>query len=275
MSGRPQLICCDVDGTLLDDRERIPADVRAVIRRAVSAGAQFALATGRPPRWIAPVLEQLDLYPICVCANGAIVYDSATDTMLDVAALAPDTLCQVVEIATRGLAPFGGASFAVERSGDSAWADESELFLVSPDYVPAWVSEGHATAPLAQLCSHPAIKLLIRNEQLTSAQIFDVLAPLIPGELAHTTFSIPDGLVEVSAPGVTKARGVAYIAASIGVAAADVVAFGDMPNDCDMLRWAGFGVAMANAVPEVQEAADSVTRSNNDSGVAAVLERWF
>ena len=75
--------------------------------------------------------------------------------------------------------------------------------------------------------------------------------------------------------GVTKAHGLAEVASRFGVAAADVVAFGDMPNDLEMLRWAGHGVAMGNAHPELQAAADEVTAHHDEDGVALVLERWF
>lgn len=276
MTGEPPLlIASDVDGTLIDDRERIPPVVRAAIRRAVSAGTVFALSTGRPPRWIHPVLSQLALKPVCVCANGAIVYDAATDTMLDVRNLSPEALRAIARIAEDALAPHGGAGFAVERAGESAWDSERELFLVSPNYVPAWFSEDNGMVPLDELIGEPAIKLLIRNEHLTSAEIFELIAPRIPAELAHVTYSVPDGLIEVAAPGVTKARGVQFLAERIGAGPADVIAFGDMPNDIEMLQWAGLGVAMANARPEVKAAADEITLSNNEGGIAAVLERWY
>ncbi|MEJ6013225.1 HAD family hydrolase [Corynebacterium sp. H127] len=272
---QPLLICSDVDGTLIDDRERIPMDVRHAIRSAVSAGTVFALATGRPPRWIHPVLKQLELAPVCVCANGAIVYDAASDTMLDVCNLDPAALRVIAAIAKDVLAPFGGAGFAVERSGSSAWAPEKELFLVSPNYVPAWFSEENGMVPEAELLGEPAIKLLIRNEHLTSARIYELIAPRVSPDIAHLTFSVPDGLIEVAAPGVTKARGTSYLAAAIGAEAKDVVAFGDMPNDIEMLQWAGLGVAMGNARPEVKAVADIVTESNNEGGIARVLGQWF
>ena len=69
--------------------------------------------------------------------------------------------------------------------------------------------------------------------------------------------------------------GVAEVARRLGVPAADVVAFGDMPNDLEMLRWAGHGVAMGNAHPALREVADEVTATNADDGPAVVLERWF
>ncbi|MFC6591411.1 HAD family hydrolase [Deinococcus lacus] len=81
--------------------------------------------------------------------------------------------------------------------------------------------------------------------------------------------------MEVAAEGLTKAAGLARLCEHLGVAQAEVLAFGDAPNDAEMLAWAGHGVAMANAHPEALAAADAVTLSNEEDGVAAVLESLF
>ena len=89
------------------------------------------------------------------------------------------------------------------------------------------------------------------------------------------TYSTNNGLVEIVPLGISKATGVEELARPQGITAEDVVAFGDMPNDVPMLRWAGLGVAMGNAHPDAVAAADEVTASNTDDGVARVLERWW
>jgi hydroxymethylpyrimidine pyrophosphatase-like HAD family hydrolase len=91
----------------------------------------------------------------------------------------------------------------------------------------------------------------------------------------EVTYSSNSGLIEVSAAGVTKAAGLAWVCAHLEVPADKVVAFGDMPNDVPMLTWAGHGVAMANAHDELLAVADEVTAPNSEDGVAQVLERWF
>ncbi len=89
------------------------------------------------------------------------------------------------------------------------------------------------------------------------------------------TFSIGEGLLELSAPNVTKASGLEELGNILGVSAEDVIAFGDMANDIEMVRWAGTGVAMGNAIDALKQVADEVTTSNDDFGVARVLERIF
>jgi hydroxymethylpyrimidine pyrophosphatase-like HAD family hydrolase len=89
------------------------------------------------------------------------------------------------------------------------------------------------------------------------------------------TYSTNNGLVEIVPLGISKATGVDELARPLGITAEGVVAFGDMPNDVPMLGWAGLGVAMGNAHPDAVAAADEVTASNAEDGVARVLERWW
>ncbi|MBD8031165.1 HAD family hydrolase [Corynebacterium gallinarum] len=272
----PKLVASDVDGTLIDSAERVPARLREVITRMTAQGTAMALSTGRPARWIYTVLEQLPVRPVCVCANGAVIYDSATDRILKAHTLAPETMVEVVALAEAAMADHGGVSFAVERAGRSAFDNVDELFLVTPEYSHAWPTlDDHGVVPITTLISEPATKLLLRSDFLESKEMFDRLRPVIPEEVGHVTFSMSGGLLEVAAPGVTKALGVSYLAELLGVAQEDVITFGDMPNDIEMLQWAGRGVAMGNARPEVKAVSDFVTATNDEAGVADVLEWWF
>ncbi|WKD60231.1 Putative phosphatase [Corynebacterium ciconiae DSM 44920] len=272
---RPLLIATDVDGTLIDDAERIPPRVVSVLQQAVREGTKVVLATGRPPRWIFPILEQLGINPLCVCANGAIVYDSAQDSIIHSAALKPDTLRTVARIATEVLDPVGGVHFAVERAGRSAFDPTHELFAVAPDYSHAWESQEYGVEEHKQLFASSAVKLLVRSEHLSSEKIAELLRAQVPTEMAHVTFSMSGGLVEVCAPGVNKAVSLAQVANYYGIDAADVMSFGDMPNDCEMLRWSGRSYAMGNAAEEVQAAANATIGDNNAGAIADVLEPLF
>ena len=231
----------------------------------------FVLATGRPPRWISPVAAQLPVVGLTVCANGAVVYDAVADRVLWTRTLTPAALGELAE-AVAALIP--GAGLAVERVGESAGDSTVAQFVAEPDYVHAWENPDHTPADRPELLGRPAIKMLARASDLTSDEMVARLAPVV-GHLADLTFSHPLGLVEMSPPGVTKATGLAEVARRLDVVAADVVAFGDMPNDLGMLRWAGHGVAMGNAHPALLDAADEVTATNGDDGLAVVLERWF
>ena len=111
----PLLIASDVDGTLLDGDERVTARTCAAVRAAVAGGATFVLATGRPPRWIAPVVEELGFAPMAVCANGAVIYDPSEDRIISARTLSADVLAALAEIATRVIAA-GGRVIGVRKA---------------------------------------------------------------------------------------------------------------------------------------------------------------
>lgn len=271
----PKLVASDIDGTIITSQERILPQVRDVIVRAVQAGTEVALATGRPHRWIFPVLDQLPIRPVCVTANGAVVYDSANDQVIASHTLAPDTMTEVLDLAKEAFHGVGGVAVACERVGRSAFDPEEEMFVVAPDFLNTWEEQGFGVLPEYEVISEPAVKMLLRHEGLSAPEMFDILAPFLDPDVAHVTFSINEGLLEVAAPGVTKALGVSTLATMHGIDQSEVIAFGDMPNDIEMLAWAGIGVAMGNARDSVKDVADFVTGTNNEGGIAQVLERWF
>ncbi|MCV6977311.1 HAD family hydrolase [Mycobacterium bourgelatii] len=268
---RPALIACDVDGTLFNHDETVSPRTRAAVHAAVADGAQFVIATGRPPRWIRPVVEELGFAPMAVCANGAVIYDPSTDTVVSARTLSVDTLAQLAEIATRVIP---GAGLAVERIGERAHDTASPQFVSSPGYEHAWLNPDNTEVSVEDLLSAPAIKLLIRKAGATSADMAAELAGHI-GTEGDLTYSTNNGLIEIVPRGISKATGVREVADPLGIPDAAVVAFGDMPNDVPMLLWAGRGVAMANAHPAALAAADEVTAPNSEDGVARVLERWW
>jgi Cof subfamily protein (haloacid dehalogenase superfamily) len=267
----PALIACDVDGTLIGDDERITPRTRAAVRAAVEAGAHFVLATGRPPRWVPPVVDELGFAPMAVCANGAVIYDPATDRVLSARTLSVAALGELAEIAI-GAIPDAG--LAVERVGRSAHDAASPQFVSSPGYEHAWLNPDNTEVSMEDLLSAPAVKLLVRMAGACSADMAAELAKHV-GTQGDITYSTNNGLVEIVPLGIDKATGIAELARPRGIADEDWVAFGDMPNDVQMLLRAGHGVAMGNAHPDAIAAADEVTTSNSDDGVARVLERWW
>lgn len=277
---RPLLVATDIDGTLLDRHERVPDANRAVISDLVADGAVFVLATGRPPRWLPQVIEQLPVAPLAVCANGAVVMDTASGEYLRTRLLQPETLTAIDEI-LRDRLP--GSGIAAERLGPDA-ADRD--FVASPDYQHAWIQPEHLEVGHGEVLSEPVLKLLARIPGMPSADMVDALRGEVQ-HLADVTYSTTNGLIEFAARGVTKASALAEVAAGLGQSGAArvgatgarpapvTVAFGDMPNDLEMLRWADHGVAMGNAIPLVHAAADEITLTNDEAGLAHVLRRWW
>ena len=270
-TSKPALIACDVDGTLFDENETITPRTRDAVRAAVAAGAKFVVATGRPPRWIRPIVDELGFAPMAVCANGAVIYDPASDRVVSARTLPVDALAELAELAVRVIP---GAGLAVERIGRSAHDTATPQFVSSPGYEHAWLNPDNTEVSIEDLLSAPAIKLLIRQAGARSADMAAELAKHV-GVQGDITYSTNNGLVEIVPLGISKATGIEEIAKPLGIVSAQVVAFGDMPNDLPMLRWAGHGVAMGNAHPDVLAVANEVTATNSDDGVGRVLERWW
>ena len=260
----PRLIATDLDGTLIGRDDRVSRRNAAALARASAAGAVIVLVTGRPVRWMPTVYEQLDSPYLAVCANGAVVYDPAADKVRDAWAIRPQLLA---EVCAQLRAAIPDVSFAVE-------VDDGRLMRYEPSWPVRW-DAGHPSAvpgSLADLTAEPAVKLLARTPGADPDEFVVLVESIVDGRVVPTHSSF-GGLVEMSARGVTKATGLATVAAELGIEAADVLAFGDMPNDVPMLGWAGRSVAVSNAHPGARAAAREVTLSNVDDGVAAYLER--
>lgn len=265
----------DVDGTLLTPLGRVSPRTADLVGRVLAAGVPFVLATGRPPRWLPEVADAARLTGYAVCSNGAVLYDIGADRVVSAEVLSPVQLTDLAAVLDEVLP---GCALASERVSDSVRGGDSEQaeFIADEHYLHPW-DEGAQPLPghqRAQVLGLPAVKLLVRHARMTSEEMARAVGPLVEDRVAMT-WSTNEGLLEFAAPGVTKATGLATVAGLLGVPADEVLAFGDMPNDVPMLRWAGHGVAMANAHPAARDAADEVTAANSEDGVALVLERWF
>ncbi|MFI9580837.1 Cof-type HAD-IIB family hydrolase [Streptomyces sp. NPDC052236] len=264
----PRLIATDLDGTLLRDDKSISDRTVAALAAAEEAGIEVFFVTGRPARWMGVVSDHVQGHGLAICANGAAVVDlRAGGKLLEVRPLDRDTALAVVR-ALRDAAP--GTSFAVELTN---------AFHHEPDYPPFQLDEGSTVAAAEKLLHEegsapgpPVIKLLAHHPELTP-DAFLTVARTAVGHLANFTRSSPTALLEISGLGVSKASTLALCCAQRGISADEVVAFGDMPNDVEMLTWAGTSYAMGNAHPDVIAAASGRTVANNEDGVAVIIEQ--
>lgn len=267
----PGLVASDVDGTLLDPLNRVTTRTVAAVGAVQGRGVPFILVSGRSPRWIFPVTRAAGVGGYAVCTNGAVLYDIDADRVIRNHILEPPVLSAITHALVSALPD---CTVAVERVDEGARAVDGGLFMAEIGHRPTWANAGVITAPLSEVLGRPAVKLTVGHPELTSDQL-SVAANAVLHDAVEITFSGDGGLIEISAPGVTKGTGLAEVAARLGMVADDVVAFGDMPNDLPMLCWAGHGVAMANAHASVLAVADEITATNARDGVAALLERWF
>ena len=260
-------IVTDLDGTLLRTDNSVSDRTRAAIHAAEDAGILVVLATGRPPRWIPPVVDQLGDRGLVVCANGALVYDPARHELVARFELEPEVARTIVDDLE---AAFPTGLIGVEQGFDDFAVDEA-IVTQEPELYRRWSRGQLRLGPVRSVLDQPVTKMLLRLREGpvgTAARVQQIV-----GDRALVTHASDEALLELSRPGVHKAATVEQLLGESGVEPGEVVAFGDMPNDIELLRWAGLGVAVANAHPSLIAAADEVTASNDDDGVAIVVER--
>lgn len=263
-----RLIATDLDGTLLDSSSAVSPRTRAALDAARDAGVAVVPVTARQPIGLRVIAADAGFDGWALCSNGAYAVHLGDGRMLFAEELPSDTIRTLAD-ALRASIP--GLLFASVREG-------GETFVAQDGYAAIASLSDHkrdpATmggVPLEQVLAAPSLKLVIRHPELTPAALFDTLRSLGLTGFEATLSGAP--FVEVMAEGVTKATGLARLCAHLDIDRAEVVAFGDALNDVEMLRWAGRGVAMAHAEPVVRDAADEVTATNDEDGVARVIER--
>ena len=259
----PRLVATDLDGTLVRSDGTVSAYTRDVIAALDERGVPVVFVTGRPLRWAEEVFEYVGAHGLAVISNGALVWDVARDRV-DLTRSVPVTEGLSVCRQIREAVP--GSNFAVETLAGIAL----EHGFMERHPLPANSRRG----PLEEVFDEPVLKILARHEELDAQDFWDRAADAV-GDAVVVTWSSSSALLEISARGVTKASTLALLCHRLGVEQADVVAFGDMPNDLPMLQWAGTAYAMANAHPTVHEAASHRAPGNDDDGVATVLAGVF
>lgn len=262
MNSPPRLIATDLDGTIVRRDGSVSARVLDAFAAASDAGVRIVFVTGRPPRWMAEVAEVTGHTGVGICANGAFVYDMHDEIVLETFAMSSEV---AVEAVGRVREVLPTSAFAVEALSG---------FSYEPAYKPRWdVHEPTTVGPIHGLLNGDIAKLLVRDDEIPGDTMLAAASPAVAGVVEVTHSDANDSLLELSALGVTKGTTLALLAARWGIAQHEVVAFGDMPNDVDMLTWAGRGYAVGNAHPSVLAVADEHAPSIHDDGVAQVVER--
>ncbi|MFD7501450.1 HAD family hydrolase [Streptomyces sp. NPDC059850] len=261
------MVATDLDGTLLRGDLTVSPRTRAALAAASRAGARHLVVTGRAAASCREFLVAIGYRGLAVCGQGAQLYDATADRLLLSAALDRDLARSVVERTEQALGA-GPLELAVVT------AAPENRFVVTPGFAelrrrPGW----HAIVGREALWAEPIEKVLMRHREVADDAVAAAAAWAGAGEVSVTLSE--KGMIEVLPEGVSKAVGLGLAAERMGFAPADTIAFGDMPNDIPLLDWAGYGVAMGNAHPDLIALADEVAPRNDEDGVAVVLERLF
>ncbi|MEV6005704.1 HAD family hydrolase [Streptomyces sp. NPDC051976] len=259
-----RLVATDLDGTLLRGDNTVSQASRDALAAVTAAGAAHIIVTGRSVPWTRHILDDLGYDGLAVCGQGAQIYDAGTHRLLTSVTLDR----QLAGLALAKIeAEIGPLFLAASRDGLSGDVLVGEGYRYHPE-LPVTVMNDPA-----ELWSAPINKLYVQHPGLDDDRLAQA-AQRVAGDLVGVTMA-GEGIVELLPLGLTKATGLSLAARRLGVKAADTIAFGDMPNDLPMFAWAAYGVAMANAHPDLKQVADEVTASNDEDGIAVVLERLF
>lgn len=258
---RPRLVALDIDGTLVDPENNFSPAVESAVQAVLAAGAHVVLSTGRGLTATRPVAERLGLpKPYLVCSNGAVsVRLHPEPELLDVVRFDPAPVLRLL------LERMPDVLVAVEELGVG--------YRVNKPFPQGELTGQIVVEPLRLLVSQPATRVILREPAGDADRFLEMIDRVglhgVSYYIGYTAW------LDIAPDGVSKATALAKIARRLGVEQADVLAIGDGQNDLEMLAWAGRGVAMGNALPNVQEVADAVTKSRVDDGVAVELARWF
>jgi hydroxymethylpyrimidine pyrophosphatase-like HAD family hydrolase len=269
-----RLVATDLDGTLLRADGSVSEFTVETLARARAAGVPVVFVTGRPPRWLPVVADATGHRGVAICANGAVVLDLATG---DVAVTHPIDAGALGEVVATLRREVPGIAFAAEWvDADALAAPRDTEFAREPGFVPRLPSPGgpHGADILDVVAGRAVVKLLARTTG--TGHDADSFLDHALGHVAHlvtvTHSNSEDVLLEMSAAGVSKGSTLAAYAEGLGLAAAHVAAAGDMPNDVPMLTWAGVGLAVEGAHPQVLAAADAALPGPAHDGVARFLD---
>ncbi|GGU25942.1 HAD family hydrolase [Streptomyces daghestanicus] len=257
-----RLVATDLDGTLLRTDDTVSARTRDALAAVTAAGAAHIVVTGRAVPWTRHVLDDLGYDGLAVCGQGAQVYHAGEHRLLTSVTLDR----QLAGVALAKIeAETGPLYLAASRDGL-----DGEV-LVGPGYEVGGKLPAMPFTDAQDLWSAPLNKIYIQHPTLTDDELAEVARRTAGGFV--TVVMAGAGVVELLPLGLSKATGLSLAARRLKLRAADTIAFGDMPNDLPMFAWAARGVAMANAHAELKAVADEVTSSNDEDGIAVVLER--
>lgn len=269
---RPKVIALDIDGTLLKwaegsgaPTEEIAPAVYDAINRAYDAGTHIVLASGRSPHGMTRIADLLDLPRTgedrlwIVASNGSVILRYPP--------------VDVVHEETFDAGPAVRAIMHEQPSALVAVEERGVGYRLNDHFPPGELSGEMIVTPIEELIAKPVSRVIIRNP---SARAEDFLE--LGRRLGLQGISYVVGWtawLDLAPVGVSKASGLSHVVNQLGLEPRDVLAIGDGRNDIEMLTWAGRGVAMGQAIPEVHEVADAITESVEDDGAAVEIARWF
>lgn len=260
MTWRPKLLALDVDGTLVSYGNEMAPAVRETVRAARDAGIHVVIATGRAVPGVYDVLDKLDMREgLAVASNGSVVFGVEPYELIK--AVTFDAAPSVERL----MEAFPDAMIAVEEIGVG--------YRVNRQFPSGEIGGNIQIAHVDQMIADPVTRVIVRAPDHDVAGFQETVKSI---GLEGTNFYIGyTAWLDMAPQGVSKASGLETVTSILGIDASDVLAIGDGNNDLEMLEWAGRGVAMGQAPPELLAVADAVTGHIDEDGAVAEIQQWL
>jgi Cof subfamily protein (haloacid dehalogenase superfamily) len=270
-----RLVALDLDGTLLDPRGDLRDDVREAVGELRRAQLRVVVCTGRRFRTALPVLERLGLTGAVVIHNGAVVKQIADGKTLQHAYLPASLYAGVLSLMRRHGPPLVYVD-SYHEGIDLLTEGIARAHAYQREYLVDHGEHAREVGDLATAHHSEVIMLSTMGDEeslgrLQQRALEELGASVRTHRLINKNYR--GQILEFLSPDSGKWTALARLAASAGIAPAEIAAVGDDTNDAEMIAGAGLGIAMGNAVPEARAAADLVVRSNAESGVVEAIER--
>lgn len=264
---RPRVIATDLDGTLLRSGGTVSQRSREALAAVEAEGIEVVFVTARPARALDHLADLVGGHGHVICFGGGAVWDLAGGQVLESWGFTDDVVSGLV---TELRTALPDVAMVIERVSGPAY---DPAFVASPSFAEPGITAAHRAVPVEHTLGLDAVLKLIAQSPVTEPGELQTVVGRIAAGRANLAYSGAVGLAELNPLEVTKSAALERWCARLGVVAQDVWAFGDMPVDLPMLRWAGRGVAVANAHADVLAGADDVVGTNDEDGVAIALEK--
>lgn len=268
-----KLIAIDLDGTLLNDDKKVSTKNYQALKSAHEKGIKIVLCTGRPYMAMRGFVEELDFLTdddYIVTFNGGIIHKAVDGEVVVRETMSQPEMLAWYEEAQRLDLPFNviDEDYIYEPLSYPAGHESLYMKQIGQVDAPSMVKDFYEFD-----ASHKFNKFIIAVEPDYLAQQRKKINPDMTEEYA-LTLSLPH-LLEIGTKNINKGNGLKKLGQILGIKTNEMLTIGDEANDLSMIEMAGIGVAMENAIPEIKKAADYITASNNDSGVARAIENFI
>ena len=263
-----KLLCVDIDGTLLDDEKKIPMQVKKSLKNVSGKGMEIALVSGRMPAGVELVEKELGIECIKACSAGT--YILRKERCISAEYLSNETMQDVykrfMEKRKIPLWIFRGRDWLV-TSVDKYVEREVEVISSRPALIDIhqladrWKEENTQPNKLLVAADADQIPVIYREMKAYGYQDIDMACS-------------SDTFIEIFPKGADKGKALRTICRELDISQSEAIAIGDQELDIPMIEAAGVGIAMGNAIAELKEKADFVTKTNNEAGIAYALENF-